>query len=290
MQKITLSRYVPARRCLLFAWGLLLTGCGATPLLTEPDVPAQTASTVPLIVLDSGHNPQEGGAISARGTKEVLYNDRFVAELAPALRAAGWQVWKTRRPGQTLGLVDRAQLANDLKADFFLSIHHDSVQSRCVQQVVVGERMAYRTLQPTSGYSLFVSKKNPHFSLSYQLAKALGKQLHALGRAPMLVHAGQECGAGRPLLDPLLGIYRYDGLAVLRHTQVPAVLLEVGVITDVQDEAYVSDAAHRQEMIGGIVRGIRRYLDSSGAQRGLRPNQRSTGSAMTVPMMTTMPR
>ena len=184
----------------------------------------------------------------------------LVAELAPALRQAGWCVRVTRQADESISLVGRAQVSSDLKANLFLSVHHDSVQLRCLRQVQKAGRVAYETLKPTGGYSLYVSEENPKFDQSYQLAIDLGEKLHALGRPPMLGHADKACGEGRPLLNSTLGIYRYDHLAVLRHNEVPAVLLEVGVITDVQDEAYVQDADHRDKMIAAIVGGIQEFL------------------------------
>lgn len=239
---------------------LLVVGCGTAPAVTNPPPTVQASKTAPLIVLDPGHNPEKAGAISVWGTDEVTYNDLFVTELAPALRTAGWQVQITRASDQSISLLDRAKFANKLKASLFLSVHHDSVQLRCLKQVPINGRTAYQTLQPTGGYSLYVSKENPDFSASYRLASALGEQLHALDRAPMLVHAGKACGENRPLLNPQLGIYQYDRLAVLRHSKIPAVLLEVGVITDIQDEAYISNAGNRQKMIAGIVRAIQQYF------------------------------
>ncbi|HEX7385912.1 MAG TPA: N-acetylmuramoyl-L-alanine amidase [Castellaniella sp.] len=239
-----------------------LAGCSAPAGIATPTQPVQTRPVQPLIVLDPGHNPSDGGATSVLGTREVGYNDRFVAELAPALQQAGWQVKITRQPEESMSLIGRAQVANELRATVFLSVHHDSVQLRCLRQVQQNGRVAFQTLKPTSGYSLYVSKENGNFARSLQLATDLGEQLRALGRAPMLEHAGKTCGEGRPLLNPGLGIYRYDHLAVLRHNQVPAVLLEVGVITDVQDEAYVDVAANRKKMIAAIVRAMGEFLHS----------------------------
>jgi N-acetylmuramoyl-L-alanine amidase len=242
---------------------VLLAGCAAQPLpAVAPHVaaPVPESFAAPLIVLDPGHNPADGGAISIRGTREIGYNDRFVAELAPALRQAGWRVELTRSPDASVSLLDRAQLAGDLRATLFLSVHHDSVQLRCLRQVPQEGHAAYETLRPMGGYSLYVSGDSPAFAQSYRFARLLAGQLRALGRPPLLEHAGTACGEGRPLLDPWLGIYRYDDLAVLRHNAVPAVLLEVGVITDARDEAYVGDPANRKKMIEGIVRGIRAWL------------------------------
>jgi len=221
---------------------------------------AFSAQAAPLVVLDPGHNPDDGGATSIRGTREVAYNDRFVRELAPALRRAGWQVAVTRDPGTPIGLVERAELANRLHAALFLSIHHDSAQPRYLEKVRQGGLVGYRTVKPIEGYSLYVSGENPCFARSRQLATLLGEQLRRLGRPPALHHAERIPGEGRPLLNRYLGIYRHDALAVLRHSQVPAVLLEVGVITDPRDEAYVNDSRNRGKMIRGIVRALQLFV------------------------------
>lgn len=249
-------RWFMVKKIRLAAVCLLLSGCAAQPAPTVAS-PTAASALAPLIVLDPGHNPPDGGAIGVRGIWEVTYNDRFVAELATALREAGWRVRVTRAPGESISLVGRAQVANDLQASLLLSVHHDSVELRCLRQVTRDGRIAYQTLRPMGGYSLYVSKENPDFALSYRFAALIAEQLHSLGRPPMLEHAGTACGESRPLLDARLGIYEYDRLAVLRHSTVPAVLLEVGVITDAQDESYVDDGDNRKEMIAGIIRALR---------------------------------
>lgn len=120
-------------------------------------------------------------------------------------------------------------------------------------------KQAYRTIRPIHGYSLFVSGLNPQYNQSKQLATDIGRALRILGRSPTLHHAEPIEGENRPLLDTANGVYRYDGLAVLKQTEMPAVLLEIGVIVDEQDEAYVSDAANRQKMIEAVVRALQAY-------------------------------
>lgn len=235
---------------------------------------AATALASPLIVLDPGHSPDSAGATSIRGTSEVSYNDRFVAELAPALERAGWQVRITRGPKEDRDLVSRPELANRLHATVFLSIHHDSAQLKYLTEIHAGGVTAYETTEPIEGYSLFVSRENPEFTQSLRLATPLGEQLRSLGRAPNLKHAEKIAGENRPLLNRHLGIYEFDHLAVLRHAKVPAVLLEVGVITDRQDEAYVDDAANRRKMIEKIVLGLDEFVDGQGASPArTRPGQ-----------------
>ncbi len=252
---------VPSRRSALRRLaklgGLLLT-------MTLPWLPPAHAggasAPVPLrIAVDPGHTPAQGGALGIRGLREVHYNDAFAARLCAALQAAGFQTLLTRAPDQEMNLAARAERANAWHADLFLAIHHDSAQPQYLEKIQAGTLEAYRTRQPIAGYSLFVSRRNAQFPRSYAFAERLGDAMHALGRAPALHHAEPIPGENRALLDRQRGIYGFDDLVVLRKAEMPAVLLEVGVIVDAGDEAYVSNEGHQQRMVGAIVKAMRAY-------------------------------
>lgn len=217
------------------------------------------AARRPLIVLDPGHSPKQPGALSARGWHEVLYNDRFVAELVPQLEAAGWRVAVTRSAEQTITLGGRAAFANQLDADLFLSIHHDSTQPFFVEPTEFDGRRAQQTTEPFRGSSIFVSGLNPKFEASHRFAALLGGYIAKLGREPALYHADPVKGENRPLLDAQLGIYQFDGLAVLKRSKMPAVLLEVGVLPDPWDEAWVSIRQNRKAMQWAIAKAVLAY-------------------------------
>jgi len=208
-------------------------------------------------MLDPGHTAARPGALSVRGIPEVQYNDELVAMLAEGLKAAGFEVRTTRAPGEESDLGMRAAVADAQASWLFLSIHHDSAQLQFLSREQRDGKDVYRTLQPIRGYSLFVSGLNVRYPASLQAAQALGRRLRALGRAPTLHHAEPIPGEGRPLLDPGLGIYRFDELGVLKQVACPAVLLEVGVLVDETDEAYVSSPANREALVGAIVQALK---------------------------------
>ena len=207
----------------------------------------------PLVILDPGHTAKLPGAMSVRGRTEVDYNDAFVALLASKLTAAGFEVALTRKPGEELTLGARAKKVNERKPWLLLSIHHDSAQLVYLHEEKQGGATVYRTTRPIRGYSLFISGSNASHARSVDVAKALGRKILALGRPPTLHHEEPIPGEGRPLLDRKLGIYRYDDLKVLKQVTCPAVLLEVGVLVDEADEAYVSDPVHQEAIAGAIV-------------------------------------
>ena len=211
------------------------------------------------IVLDPGHYSDQGGALGARGIHEVVYNTALTGRLARALEAQGYAVHVTRGPEQKISLDARARFANDLNADLFLSIHHDSAQLKYLERIQVEGRDAWRTIQPIAGYSIFVSLLNPQAARSKEFGLLLGAEMKALGRPPTLHHAEDIPGENRELLDRELGLYRFDDLVVLKKTQMPAVLLEVGVIVDPADEAYVSDEGNQARIINAILSAVRSY-------------------------------
>ena len=227
---------------------------GFHALMAAADQPAKTLR----ILLDPGHSLASPGALGARAIHEVHYNNTFTTELARALKTAGFQVLLTRLPEEEITLDKRAEIANSSGADLFLSIHHDSAQIRYLESIAVDGRPAWRSKIPVQGYSIFVSTTNPQFDKSLEFAKAMAGRLYTLGRKPTLHHAEQIPGESRELLDSQLGIYRFDELLVLRKTKIPALLLEIGVIVDVQDEAYVSSRSNRAAIVKAIVDALTR--------------------------------
>ncbi|MDR2861478.1 MAG: N-acetylmuramoyl-L-alanine amidase [Syntrophobacterales bacterium] len=234
---------------------LLLSGCIWNYAAFAADAPK------PVILLDPGHNPLNGGAISIRGIYEVDYNDRFAARLTEALQKAAFHVELTRQPGQSIPLKARAELANSLKPDLFLSLHHDSAQLIYLDKFTLNEKTVYRTKKKIAGYSIFVSRDNAQFNHSWLFAQQLGKHLSELGRQPTLHHAENIPGENRELLDEKLGIYRFDELVVLKNTKIPAVLLEIGVIVDEDDEAYISSRKNQEMMIQAIVEASKMTME-----------------------------
>jgi N-acetylmuramoyl-L-alanine amidase len=213
----------------------------------------------PVVIIDAGHTNKMPGAMSITGKHEVEYNDNLASELADALTKAGFIPILTRKPNQEIKLEDRVAMANSYNALAILSIHHDSAQLEHLESTQQNGIKTYRTRKPISGYSIFVSKKNPQYINSYIFAKLLGHELLELGRKPSLHHAEPIHGEGRPLLDANLGIYQYDDLVVLKKPKIPAVLLEVGVIVDPLDEAYVTNSENQEAMVNALVVSISKF-------------------------------
>ncbi len=218
-----------------------------------------------LVFLDPGHTPRHPGALGAAGVSEVVYNDALVAVLAKELSSSGFETRLSRQPDEEVALRGRARLANEVHADVFLAIHHDSANERYLETIQFAGKPAHRALPALRqrfkiGFSLFVSEKNPRYQDSLRLAKLIGAELLALGRTPSTHHTEVLPNEGRQFLDAQLGVYRYDDLNVLMNAQMPAVLIEVAVIVDERELAYVDAPGSSAAFAAAIRTALERYF------------------------------
>jgi N-acetylmuramoyl-L-alanine amidase len=215
------------------------------------------------IVLDVGHTAESEGAISARNVAEFVFNLRLAQRIEEKLKAEGFA--ETRllltegkaRPS----LFKRVAAANNLHADLFLSIHHDSVPNKLLEDWEFEGKKSHFS-DRFSGYSVFVSRNNPDFKTSLLFAELVGKQM----KAQSLQYARQYTQAimGRyqhPLLNKETGVYSYDELVVLRKTRMAAALLEAGSIIN-RDEELKMSSPERQDIISsGVTAAVKEFCE-----------------------------
>jgi N-acetylmuramoyl-L-alanine amidase len=215
------------------------------------------------IVLDVGHTAESEGAISARNVAEFVFNLRLAQRIEEKLKAEGFA--ETRllltegkaRPS----LVKRVAAANNLHADLFLSIHHDSVPNKLLDDWEFEGKKSHFS-DRFSGYSVFVSRNNPDFKTSLAFAELIGKEMKAQG----LQYAKQytEPIMGRyqhPLLNKETGIYSYDELVVLRKTRMAAALLEAGSIINRDEELKMSSPERRDIVSSGVTAAVKEFCE-----------------------------
>lgn len=241
--------------CPVLLAALLAALPGAACAAGRPGAGCETGFKV---ALDVGHTLSQPGATSATGVTEFAYNQRLALSVADTLRRGGIATVLIGGDGGPMPLLTRPRLAQAAGASLFLSLHHDSVQPRYLSTWVAGGQ-ARPYSDRFHGYSVFVSDANPRRADSLRMAALLGSQMRAAGFTPSLHHAEPIPGEGRPLVDPALGILRFDGLAVLRTATVPAVLLEAAVILNREEEAVIQQPATLDRMAGAVAGAVRRY-------------------------------
>jgi N-acetylmuramoyl-L-alanine amidase len=206
------------------------------------------------IVLDVGHTAESEGAISARHVAEFVFNLRLARRIEEKLRAEGFAETRLLVTGGKArpSLAKRVAAANDLRANLFLSIHHDSVPDSLLENWEFEGKKSHFS-DRFSGYSVFVSRNNPDFETSLSFAELVAKEMKAQGLQYARQYTLPIMGRYQhPLLNKETGVYSYDKLIVLKSTRMPAVLLEAGSIIN-RDEELKMESPERRDIISDAV-------------------------------------
>jgi N-acetylmuramoyl-L-alanine amidase len=226
---------------------------------TPPPPPGRCQPPTFKVAIDIGHDKRRPGATSARGVTEFTYNHALGELVLSALKASGFtSAFLIGESGALMPLSYRPRIASDEQAAVFISLHHDSAQTQYFSEWSFdGRRYAYS--DTFHGYSIFVSQGSRWAKDSLALATLLGQALKANGLTPSLHHAEKIPGEARTLLDPSLGIYAFDGLAVLRGATMPALLLESGLIVNRGEEQAIQSGMYHPKIVAALVSAITRY-------------------------------
>jgi N-acetylmuramoyl-L-alanine amidase len=229
----------------------------AKPFATKCDLPKYR------IIVDVGHTLESEGAMSARNVIEFNFNLGLGQLVADKLKAAGFAATRllvTEGEAKS-SLVKRVVAANNWPADFFLSIHHDSVPEKFLENWDVDGKPA-RFSDRFSGYSVFVSTENPEFKTSLEFAELLAKEMKTKGLEYAHQYSQAIMGAYQhPLLNKETGVYSYDHLIVLRSTRMPAVLLEAGSIINRDEELKMGSPERRDLISDNVVNAFKKFCD-----------------------------
>jgi N-acetylmuramoyl-L-alanine amidase len=225
----------------------------STPL-PMPYSPAIRPDGRHVVAIDIGHTVALHGATSARGEGEFHFNQRIARQLFQRLeKSAVIAPYLINPEGGRIGLIDRPRLAAAKGAELLVSIHHDSANDRYLETwQPEGASRSQKFSDRFSGYGVFVSKKNREAERSLQFALLLGESMKSQGFRFSPHHAEAIKGESRVILDPERGVYQYDDLIVLKHSPMPALLLECGVIINRTEEAELK----KPEVQGRIVEAL----------------------------------
>lgn len=176
-----------------------------------------------LIVIDAGHGGHDPGA-SYNGLYEKDINLLTSLALKKKLENVGFKVYLTRERDQYIQLYNRASIANQLNADLFVSVHVNAAGSRKAHGI--------ETL-----YAPDASRNN------YNFAKLVQDQ--------MIAATGSYSR----------GVVSRPELVVIRETDMDAVLVEIGFLSNESDHKKLSTQTYIDTVADGIVNGISKYME-----------------------------
>lgn len=220
-----------------------------------------------VIVIDAGHGGKDPGSLGAN-----VYEKDVTLAAAKALkerleRTGRFQVVLTRETDTFIPLEGRVQIARRADADLFISLHADSgpdVSTRGASVYTVSDKGAERVGLVLDKDDWLMKANMPGrdravSQILLDLSQRATKNRSAAFAQLLLTNVGEET----PLLRRS---HRDAGFIVLLAPDVPAVLLEMGFITNPDDEAFLTTKSSRGRLVNAVADSIEAYF-SAGARK-----------------------
>jgi N-acetylmuramoyl-L-alanine amidase len=222
------------------------------------------------LVIDAGHGGKDGGAC-ANGAKEKNINLNVALAFGKLVEAncPDVKVIYTRKTDVFIPLHKRADIANKNKADVFISIHTNSVESRRpvtgLETYTMGLRRSDEKLSAAmrenevilieSDYKQHYAGFDPRKPESYIIFEVVNELNMAESvELAQLIQRNVCSTAGRPNKG-----VKQDAFLVLRETSMPACLIELGYITTASEATYLTSQKNVDAMGKGIYQAFVAY-------------------------------
>ncbi len=227
----------------------------------QPEPPARprraTRSVgIRTIVLDPGHGGADTGAIGRNGSAEKDLTLLLSRSLKRALQSRlGVKVVLTRADDSDLHLDSRTSIANQYKADLFISIHLNSSPGSSAQ----GAETYFSSPEPTDEQAALADQSRNRVDPLYDLQLILWDlaQSHHLAESQRLARIVQE-ELNLALELANRGV-KQAPFRILMGAAMPAVLIELGFLSNPSEEAKLNEPVYRARLVDTLVRAIGRY-------------------------------
>lgn len=236
---------------------------------SNPPLPARAIPPIlkiKTIVIDAGHGGQDPGALGYRETQEKNVTLAVAKKLAKTLNESGnYKAILLREDDRFISLGNRRKKARALKGDIFISLHADSHPRSDTRGLgvytlssVASDKEAERLAQKENKADLIMGidlkdelpevsnilidlTKRETMNLSTKLAQHLVRKL---GRYVFL------------LRNP----HRFAAFGVLKSTDMPSILIELGYLSNKKDEELLLSESYQEKICHGILEGIEAYF------------------------------
>ncbi len=187
---------------------------------TDRAKPLKEGNNMKIVVIDAGHGGKDPGAIGTTGAREKDFALTMALKLEKRLSGSQITVILTRKNDTYLELSQRANIANNLKADAFISIHANSTGT-------MGSASGTETLYTRPECEDFANTLHKHLIAATGLTDRKVKN---------------------------------QNLAVTRLTKMPAALLEAGFINHPADEMKLFDPAFQDKVVESIAKALYEFF------------------------------
>ena len=223
-----------------------------------------------LVAIDAGHGGEDTGALGPNHMREKDVTLAIAKELARVINAQpGYTARLTRTNDTFVVLQKRRDLARDMKADLFISIHADSFTDASAYGASV---FALSRKGATSEMARFLAKRENESDLVGRVGGVSLEDKDAVLAGVLVdlsmtstVNASLQLGSS--VLDSISNLaplhakhVEQAGFVVLKSPDVPSILVETGFISNKTESRKLGSSSYRQKMAQAIFKGVDRYF------------------------------
>ncbi|MBI5574403.1 MAG: N-acetylmuramoyl-L-alanine amidase [Elusimicrobia bacterium] len=226
--------------------------------------PTKAIHKLKKIVVDAGHGGEDPGAIGPKGTKEKDINLSVAKRLSEILKKHGYDVFLTRSDDTFIPLADRTRFANKVMADLFVSIHCNasiSDDTRGFEIYFLSEKATDRAAEAVANMeNSVIALEKPSLSGKRDIEKLL----LSMAVTEFMNESATLCGTiNRQVCDNFLNLdsrgVKQANFYVLRGATMPAVLVEVGFLSNAKEEKLLNHKKFQKKITENIFNGIKEY-------------------------------
>ena len=218
-----------------------------------------------VIVLDPGHGGQDPGAISISGKYEKDLTLKMAKETKKLLERAGYNVVLTRDKDVFITLRGRIQKAHEANGDLFISIHADSARNRSAQGLSV------YTISETASDKEAAALAERENKADILMGMDLGEYQPEVGNILIdfaktytmdqsAKYADEVVKEMRKEVQLVPNAHRFAGFVVLKSPSIPSVLVELGYLSNKQEDRALQKESYRAGLSRALVRAVKTYF------------------------------
>ncbi len=219
-----------------------------------------------VIVLDPGHGGVDPGAIGVSGIYEKVITLAAARELKARLEETGrYEVILTRDRDISLGLRERREIAHRAKADLFISLHADSIKNKKVRGLSVytlsenaSDKEAAALAEQENNADIIIGVDLSHETREVRHILVDLAQRESMNLATKL--ASKLIAQLQRDVKLLRNTHRFAGFAVLKSPDIPSVLIEMGYLSNREDERALKQTGYRKKLMAAVARGLDDHL------------------------------
>lgn len=227
-----------------------------------------------VVVIDPGHGGIDGGAEGASGTVEKTITLAFGLELRKKLADTGkYDVFMTREKDDFLPLDERVRIARQHEADLFISIHADTINRKGIRGATVytisdkasdAEAQATADRENLSDALAGIDMKQQDHEVADILVELIRRETHNYS----VRFARSLVGELSPAIELINNPHRSAGFKVLKAPDVPSVLVELGYLSNTEDEEQLRDPQWRAKAVDRITSAIGLFASAKAGAGG----------------------